>query len=134
MNQPTAQQVADAGRVLQLVSFVHRRTAIRPASDKEAQQIAVIWARMFGRYQLELPDLLEGVERRALKYPDAPEPGEICQWARDVRAERCSREQADPDLRGQHEARIDQKIVDFAGDFGLKLDGKPRPLKAVSDD
>lgn len=132
MKNPTAQQVADAGRVLQLVSLVHRRTAIRPASETEAQQIAIVWARMFARYQLQLDDLLEAVERRAIKFPEAPEPGEICQWARDVRQERASREQANPELRAIHEAKIDQKILDYAGDFGIKLD-KPH-LKSVADD
>lgn len=121
---PTAQHVADAGRVLQLVSFVHRRTAIRPASETEAKQIAVIWADMFARYQLELPDLTEAVKRRAFKHPDAPEPGEIVQWARDVRQERTSREQADPQLRAAHEARLDGPDADV-----IAID-KPRATDA----
>ena len=120
MNPPTPQQIADAGQVLKLVSIVHRRTAPRPASDTEAKQIAIIWARMFSRYNLELPDLLEAVERRAIKFADAPEPGEICQWARDARQERAARE--GPDQRAQREAKIDQKILNYTSTFGLKLE------------
>lgn len=127
MNQVTSQQVADAGQVLKHTAIVHRRTAIRPASDTEAKQIAIIWARMFARYKLELPELLEAVERRAIKFQEAPEPGEIVQWAREVRQEWASRSQAIPEQRAVHEAKIDRKIADFAGNFGLKLDG-PRNL------
>ncbi|GAC70817.1 hypothetical protein [Gordonia soli] len=127
MSDVTSDQVANAGRVLKHTAFVHRRTAIRPASDTEAKQIAIVWARMFARYKLELPELLEAVERRAIKFSDAPEPGEIVQWAREVRQEWASRAQAQPEQRAIHEAKIDRKIADYAGGFGLKLDGPMRP-------
>ncbi|SDT84490.1 hypothetical protein [Gordonia westfalica] len=121
----TPQNVADAGQVLKHTAFVHRRTAIRPKSEKEAQEIAIVWARMFARYKLDLPELLEAVERRAIKHQDAPEPGEIVQWAREVRQEWSSRAQADPEQRALHEAKIDRKIANFAGNFGIQIDGRP---------
>ncbi|QHB37288.1 hypothetical protein SEA_GUDMIT_60 [Gordonia phage Gudmit] len=120
----TPEQVAAAGEVLKHTSFVHRRTAIRPKSTEEAQKIAIVWARMFARYRLELPELLEAVERRALKHADAPEPGEIAAAAREVRQEWASRAQADPAQRALHEARIDRKAA--AGVGRMRLD-RPQP-------
>lgn len=120
---PTATQVQNAGKVLQHITFCHRRTAIRPANDTEAQAIAVVWAGLFATHNLDLPDLLAGVERRVHEGAiDAPEPAEVIRYARQIRRERAEREQANPTTRAIHEARIDDKIETFSGRFGLQLD------------
>lgn len=106
---PTAEQVADAGRVLRHTTFCHRRTAIRPANDTEAKAIAIAWAGIFAKHKLELPDLMKGVEDRAASgEAQAPEPGEIVTWARAARRDRGDRET--PAERADREKRLDEKI------------------------
>lgn len=119
---------SDAVKVMRHVAACHHRTAPR-LDDKEAvMATASIWARIFDRHKLELPDLLAAVERRAENEATAPEPAEIVTLARQIRRDRASREQAVPELRAAHEAKIDRRIADFAGGFGLKLDGPRREL------
>ncbi|AKJ72083.1 replicative helicase loader/inhibitor [Gordonia alkanivorans] len=119
---------AEAMKVMLVVSACHQRTAPRIDDPEVTATIANVWADLFGAYNLELPDLVAAVKRRALKEPDkpAPEPGEIVKYAREIRAERAAKEQADPQQRALHEAKIDRKIASYAGGFGIQIDGQPR--------
>ena len=110
MIDPTAEQVAAAGEVVRYTTLVHRRTAIRPANTKEAQAIAIAWARIFARYGLERATLLEAVDERAASNPVAPEPAEIVAVAREIR-----RRSAECETREEREARDernDRKILE----------------------
>lgn len=86
--------VADALEVMTLIAACHHRTAPRMDDEQVTLATATIWAELFSQYNLELPDLLAGVKRRALSQADAPEPAEIITAAREHRAERCQRESA----------------------------------------
>jgi len=115
---------AEAMKVMVMVSACHTRTAPRMDDPEAVSVIAGVWAELFSAYDLEIDDLVAAVKRRALKEPGAPapEPGEIVKYAREIRAERAAKEQGIPELRALHEAKLDRKIADFAGNFGLKLD------------
>ncbi|CAJ0557640.1 unnamed protein product, partial [Mesorhabditis spiculigera] len=55
----------EAAAVIAHIALVHRRTAPRPANNEEAIALAKSWARVFSQHNLELPDLLAAVEKRA---------------------------------------------------------------------
>lgn len=112
---------ADALEVMTIVAACHPRTAPRWHDDPQAANVtADTWARMFNRHNLPKHDLVAAVEQRAADTADtAPEPGEIIQHARRIRNERASREQANPEARARHEARLDERIEHFAAAFGL---------------
>ncbi len=109
---------AEAAAVLLKVSIAHRRTAPKIEDPIERAAYAETWARIFSRYNLELPDLVAAVERRAAKERDAPEPAEIVEYARIIRSERASRENANREARQAFEDRRDReleaKIANFA--------------------
>lgn len=115
---------ADALDVMLVVQACHPRTAPRQDDPEVTNAMAVVWAEMFDAFGLGLDDLRAAVKRRAVKEPGcpAPEPGEIVKYAREIRNERAAKEQSVPQLRDAHEARIDQKIADFAGGFGIAID------------
>ncbi|OMB79261.1 hypothetical protein [Mycolicibacterium conceptionense] len=94
---------ADALEVMTLVAACHHRTAPRMDDEQVTIATATIWAELFSQYQLELPDLLAGVKRRALGHAEAPEPAEIIAAAREHRAQRCQSES-----RAEREAREDR--------------------------
>lgn len=95
---------ADALEVMTLVVACHHRTAPRMDDQQVTLATATIWAELFSQYNLELPDLLAGVKRRALSQPDAPEPAEIIAAAREIRSDRTQRESA-----AEREAREDRQ-------------------------
>lgn len=115
---------ADALDVMLIVQACHPRTAPRQDDLEVTNAMAVVWAEMFDAFELDLDDLRAAVKRRAVKEPGcaAPEPGEIVKYAREIRNERAAKEQGIPELRQAHEAKIDRKILDFAGGFGIALD------------
>ncbi|ORL93432.1 hypothetical protein A5N78_04670 [Prescottella equi] len=101
---------AEAAAVLAKVSLAHRRTAPKIETREGQAAYAETWARIFSRYNLELPDLIEAVERRAATESVAPEPAEIVAHARAIRSERASRENADRDTRQAFEDRRDRAL------------------------
>lgn len=113
---------ADALEVMACVAACHPRSAPRWHDDPDAANLtADTWARMFNRHNLAKADLLTAVENRAADTTDtAPEPGEIIQVARAVRRTRSDAEMTNPDTRALREARIDRKIEEFAGNFGIR--------------
>lgn len=119
---------SDALDIMTAVVAAHPRTAPRWHDDPDAARAtADIWAKMFNRHNLAAPDILEAVIVRAADTPQtAPEPGELVAAARQIRQDRASREQGDRDQRALHEAKIDRKIANFAGNFGIEIDGPIR--------
>lgn len=98
---------ADALEVMGVVAACHHRTAPR-LDDREAALItAEIWRDLFNTYRLELPLLLRAVKKRAARVADAPEPAEIIQYARDIRAEESDKESNEK--RALREAACDRK-------------------------
>lgn len=83
---------ADALEVMMAVSACHHRTAPRMDDEQAALATARIWADLFSVYQLDLADLVAAVKKRATTNPEAPEPAEIIQFAREIRRERAERE------------------------------------------
>lgn len=88
---------ADALEVMTLIAACHRRTAPR-MDDREATIAAArVWSDLFSVYNLDLPDLLAAVKKRALTHADAPEPAEIIRFARDIRRDRAERNGPSPE-------------------------------------
>lgn len=119
---------ADALEVMTLVVACHHRTAPRMDDREATLATATIWAELFSQYQLELPDLIAGVKRRALGHAEAPEPAEIITFARELRAERCQREsRAEREAREDRqdaalEARNQAKLAAITGGFGKAIE------------
>ncbi|WNM74333.1 helicase loader [Gordonia phage Thimann] len=125
---------ADALEVMLVVQACHPRTAPRQDDPEVTDAMAIVWAEMFDAFGLELDDLRAAVKRRAVKEPGcpAPEPGEIVKYAREIRNERAAKEQADPELRAGHEARIDAKVERMISPLAAKLGRLDRPaLRAI---
>lgn len=101
---------AEAAAVLAKVVMAHRRTAPKIETKEERAAYAETWARIFSRYNLELPDLIEAVERRAATEASAPEPAEIVGHARAIRNERASRENANRETRQALEDKRDRAL------------------------
>lgn len=127
---------ADALEVMLVVQACHPRTAPRQDDPEVTDAMAIVWAEMFDAFGLELDDLRAAVKRRAVKEPGcpAPEPGEIVKYAREIRNERAAKEQGDPELRAQHEAKLDAKvermISPLAANFGRLDRPAPRAIHA----
>lgn len=102
---------SEALKVMTVVAACHHRTAPRMDDPDVARATADIWAELFSRYNLALPDLIAAVKQRALKHPEAPEPAEIIAVAREIRRDRAERENANPALRAAHEDVIDRKVL-----------------------
>ncbi len=78
-------------QVMLIVQACHQRTAPR-MDDREVVTItATVWAELFNEYRLTLTDLTDGVKKRALTHPEAPEPAEIIHFAREIRRDRDAR-------------------------------------------
>lgn len=120
---------ADALDVMLIVQACHPRTAPRQDDLEVTNAMAVVWAEMFDAFDLDLADLRAAVKRRAVKEPGAPapEPGEIVKYAREIRAERSAREQADPDKRAAREAQIDARIEHAIAPIAANLGRLDRP-------
>lgn len=112
---------ADALEVMTIVAACHYRTAPRMDDLDATKATAAVWAELFAAHQLTLPDLLAAVKKRAQSFPDAPEPAEIIQFARDIRRDRADREstvqrQAREDRRDAAlEARNRQRVAAMVG-------------------
>lgn len=100
---------ADAMQVLLIVQACHRRTAPRMDDEQAARATATIWAELFNTYQLELPDLIAAVKKRAATHADAPEPAEIISVAREIRRDRAERESTE--ARRHREDRRDRQLA-----------------------
>lgn len=100
---------ADAMQVLLTIQACHRRTAPRMDDEQAARVTATIWAELFNTFQLDLPDLIAAVKKRAARYADAPEPAEIIGFAREIRRDRAERESAV--ARQQREDRQDVQLI-----------------------
>lgn len=125
---------ADALDVMLVVQACHPRTAPRQDDPEVTNAMATVWAELFTAYRLELADLVAAVKRRALKEPGAPapEPGEIVHYAREIRAERSAKQQADPEQRAIREAAIDAKVERLASPLARELGRIDRPtLRSV---
>lgn len=120
---------ADALEVMLVVQACHHRTAPRQDDPQVSDVMAQVWADLFSVYQLELADLKNAVKRRALREPGcaAPEPGEVVRYAREIRQERAAREQAEPEARYAHEARIDAKVAALVAPLAKQLGRTDRP-------
>ncbi|OBK22541.1 hypothetical protein [Mycobacterium asiaticum] len=111
---------ADALEVMTVVAACHHRTAPRMDDEQAALATARIWADLFSVHQLELPDLIAAVKKRALAHADAPEPAEIIAHAREIRRDRGEREteaerRAREDLRDAELERRNQLAELTAG-------------------
>ncbi len=123
---------ADALDVMAIVAACHHRTAPRMDDREATLAIAQIWADLFSVHNLELPDLIAAVKKRALQHAEAPEPAEIITFARDIRAERGQREST-----AEREAREDQRDAELESRNQERLAALVRPLaeaKAVTAD
>ncbi len=101
---------SEAAAVIAHIALVHRRTAPRPANNEEAIALAKSWARVFSQHNLELPDLLAAVEKRAADEGQAPEPAEIVKFARAIRSDRSDR--MTPGERRALEDRRDAELAE----------------------
>jgi hypothetical protein len=101
----------DALKVMAVVAACHHRTAPRMDDVDVARATADVWADLFAAYRLELADLIAGVKKRALRVAEAPEPAEIIKFAREIRQERMSREDASRELRGAREDTQDRQLM-----------------------
>jgi hypothetical protein len=99
---------ADALEVMTVVTACHHRTAPRMDDEQAALATARIWAELFSYHNLELPDLLTAVKKRALSHADAPEPAEIIAFAREIRRDRAERESED-----ERHAREDRRDAEL---------------------
>jgi hypothetical protein len=96
--------LADALEVMTVVAACHHRTAPRMDDEEVTLATARIWVELFSAYELELPDLIAGVKKRALSHADAPEAAEIIQHAREIRRDRTERE-SDTERRAREDRR-----------------------------
>lgn len=101
---------ADALDVMTVVAACHRRTAPRMDDEQATLATAAIWAELFNAHHLEQPDLIAAVKKRAQAHPDAPEPAEIIQFAREIRRDRTDR----ADDRSRYEQLGESKSEDAA--------------------
>lgn len=100
---------AEALEVMAMVAVCHHRTAPRMDDPQAAIVKATVWAELFtDPYQLELPDLIAGVKKRAQSHADAPEPAEIIEAARGIRLER--RQRQEPEEREAIEDARDAEL------------------------
>jgi hypothetical protein len=99
---------ADVLEIMTIVAACHHRTAPRMDDHDATRATAAIWADLFNVYELELPDLIAAVKKRALSHADAPEPAEIIQFAREIRHDRAQRE-SDAERRAR-EDRLDAQL------------------------
>lgn len=122
---------ADALEVMTIVAACHRRTAPRLDDRQAALATASIWAELFTTYDLELPDLIAAVKKRALNHTDAPEPAEIITFAREIRRERGEREST-----AEREAREDRRDAQLEARNRARLAAMIEPVaqaKAISE-
>lgn len=104
---------AEALEVMAVVAACHHRTAPRLDDRQAALVTATIWAELFTTYNLDLPDLIAAVKKRASTHPEAPEPAEIIHHAREIRRDRSERE-TDTERRAREDARdaeLDRKTL-----------------------
>jgi hypothetical protein len=101
---------ADAMQVMLTVQACHHRTAPRMDDQQVTRATATIWAELFNEYQLDIPDLVAAVKKRALGHADAPEPAEIIEFAREIRRDRSARHGP----TSEYEARCEAKSADAA--------------------
>lgn len=113
---------ADALEVMTIVAACHHRTAPRLDDHEAALATARVWADLFSTYQLELPDLIAAVKKRAATHPDAPEPAEIITFAREIRRDRAERE-----TTAERQAREDQRDAELAARNRERLQSFIRP-------
>lgn len=106
---------AEAAAVLAHIALVHRRTAPKPANPEEATALAKAWARVFSQHNLELPDLLAAVEKRAADDGQAPEPAEVVKYARAIRSERGDRMSAGERraLEDARDAALEKRLLEL---------------------
>lgn len=65
-----------------------------PVFSRPDAALATGWAEAFGRYDLELPDLLEAVTRHYCESADRAMPVHLIRHARELRRDRAEREKA----------------------------------------
>lgn len=100
---------SDAMQVMLTVQQCHRRTAPRMDDPQATIATAQTWARLFNACKLTLPDLMAGVEKRALTEAEAPEPAEIIATARAIRRDRDERTGPTDDYQRRCELKADDR-------------------------
>ena len=110
---------SEALEVMTIVAACHHRTAPRMDDPEAVLATAQIWAELFSECQLDLPDLVAAVKKRALSRPEAPEPAEIIAAAREIRRERAEREStaARQAREDQRDAELDRRRLAAIGAF-----------------
>jgi hypothetical protein len=100
---------SDAMKVMITIQACHPRTAPRMDDREVALATAAVQSELYNFHNLELPDLIAAVKKRAaMGAADAPEPAEVITHARAIRQERNDRLGPTP----EYEQRCESKGAD----------------------